>query len=281
MRNNYRIAVASSMFLFAVPALGQVNCSLTVDEGSTGTGVIQITIDSLFGLDTQTDAAEGISVSGNAEIVLEPNGEPFTEVTMNTLTLNLGDGIVNYDFFCLPIFGCTAINLAFSDFTLDMIGSASSAVQPDGSVEFVDLEYIMSFDYVITSTLFDVNSTYTSTKKDPSISTFAFTLNPDNGDMFVDAITMSAVEGEIPPEELPSGVYYVDTLVTVLLGGTSMSGTYEISAVPGDLNDDGFVNGADIGLMLSQWGGPGSGDFNGDGVVNGADLGLLLGYWTG
>ncbi|MCA9286603.1 MAG: FG-GAP repeat protein, partial [Phycisphaerales bacterium] len=44
----------------------------------------------------------------------------------------------------------------------------------------------------------------------------------------------------------------------------------------GDLNNDGTVNGADLGVLLGQWGGNGSADLNDDGVVNGADLGLLL-----
>jgi hypothetical protein len=40
------------------------------------------------------------------------------------------------------------------------------------------------------------------------------------------------------------------------------------------------VNGADLGALLSQWGGSGSADINGDGVVNGIDLGRLLGAWS-
>lgn len=51
-------------------------------------------------------------------------------------------------------------------------------------------------------------------------------------------------------------------------------------AVPGDLNGDGVVNGADLGILLQQWGGPGSADFDGDGVVGGSDLGTLLSLWT-
>ena len=50
----------------------------------------------------------------------------------------------------------------------------------------------------------------------------------------------------------------------------------------GDLNIDGVVNGADLGLMLSSWGPCGSNctsDLNSDNVVNGADLGLLLSTW--
>ena len=50
-----------------------------------------------------------------------------------------------------------------------------------------------------------------------------------------------------------------------------------------DLNGDGVVNGADLGLMLAAWGTPGSpgvdSDLNHDGTTNGADLGLLLAAW--
>lgn len=50
---------------------------------------------------------------------------------------------------------------------------------------------------------------------------------------------------------------------------------------PADLNSDGVVNGADLGLLLGSWGVcPGCpADLNADGVVNGADLGLMLGSW--
>ncbi|MFO0874107.1 MAG: hypothetical protein U0575_09070 [Phycisphaerales bacterium] len=47
-----------------------------------------------------------------------------------------------------------------------------------------------------------------------------------------------------------------------------------------DLNGDGVVNGADLGIMLGAWGTSG-GDLNGDGTTDGGDLGLLLGAWTG
>lgn len=47
-----------------------------------------------------------------------------------------------------------------------------------------------------------------------------------------------------------------------------------------DLNGDGVVNGADLGLLLRAWGGSGPADLNGDGMVTGLDLGLLLAAWT-
>ncbi len=49
-----------------------------------------------------------------------------------------------------------------------------------------------------------------------------------------------------------------------------------------DLNEDGAVNGADLGLLLAAWESDDSvADLNGDGIVDGADLGLLLAAWTG
>ncbi len=47
----------------------------------------------------------------------------------------------------------------------------------------------------------------------------------------------------------------------------------------GDLNGDGVIDGADLGLLLNQWNTGGSADLNGDGVVDGADLGLMLNGW--
>ena len=48
---------------------------------------------------------------------------------------------------------------------------------------------------------------------------------------------------------------------------------------PADLNGDGQVNGADLGLVIGGWGQPGPADLNGDGTVDGADLGMVIGTW--
>ena len=48
---------------------------------------------------------------------------------------------------------------------------------------------------------------------------------------------------------------------------------------PADLDDNGVVNGADLGLLFVEWGGPGDADFNGDGNVDGIDVGTMLVAW--
>ncbi len=61
-------------------------------------------------------------------------------------------------------------------------------------------------------------------------------------------------------------------------GSGTVTISYNCDCV-GDINNDGSVDGADLGLLLSQWGADGSGDLNNDNTVDGADLGLLLSSW--
>ena len=55
-----------------------------------------------------------------------------------------------------------------------------------------------------------------------------------------------------------------------------------LAGCSGDLDGDGEVSGADLGLLFIDWGpcsGNCPGDLDGDGVVGGADLGLLFIAW--
>ena len=50
--------------------------------------------------------------------------------------------------------------------------------------------------------------------------------------------------------------------------------------VPGDLDGDGVVGGADLGLLLAAWGSADTdADLDGNGTVDGSDLGLMLASW--
>ena len=85
----------------------------------------------------------------------------------------------------------------------------------------------------------------------------------------------------------------VDDIIALTEGGSAFNGPGfglatlvippEIPDCLGDLNDDGVVNGADLGLLIAGWGPclsePCVGDLNDDGTVNGADLGLMIAAW--
>lgn len=51
------------------------------------------------------------------------------------------------------------------------------------------------------------------------------------------------------------------------------------SACMADLDGNGVVDGADVGVLLAGWGGAGSADLDGSGAVDGADLGVLISSW--
>jgi hypothetical protein len=70
------------------------------------------------------------------------------------------------------------------------------------------------------------------------------------------------------------------------LADVDANGIPDICQVPtcrdADLFPDRNVNGADLGILLSQWG-PATqytvADLNRDGTVDGADLGIVLSFW--
>ncbi len=64
--------------------------------------------------------------------------------------------------------------------------------------------------------------------------------------------------------------------------GAADIGAYEAQFVAADLNQDGFVDGLDLGILLGNWGqnvGPAMGELSGTPPVDGLDLGILLGAW--
>ena len=58
--------------------------------------------------------------------------------------------------------------------------------------------------------------------------------------------------------------------------------TYSVEIQPyGDFNNDGDIDGSDLGMIFANWGMVGVTDINDDGTTNGIDLGILLENWTG
>ncbi len=89
----------------------------------------------------------------------------------------------------------------------------------------------------------------------------------------------------IPPSDTPANLVFTG-LVTSVDFATDLSldvfGAEVDSPVFGDINFDGIVNAADLGLLIASWG-PCKGcpaDLNGDGIVDAADLGLMIAAWT-
>ncbi len=101
---------------------------------------------------------------------------------------------------------------------------------------------------------------------------------PMVGDQYVVlAAGEGSISGAFSAVGSDQGGSYQATIV-----GSDVVLTVVAPPVPGDVNGDGSVDGADLGLLLASWGPcECNEDLNGDGVVDGADLGLLLASWTG
>jgi endonuclease/exonuclease/phosphatase family metal-dependent hydrolase len=113
----------------------------------------------------------------------------------------------------------------------------------------------------------------------PGVLTFTVNTNGLAPGFYSNLLTINVSDEDIPGS-LSSSVFLVIKL------------TIEPAAsIEGDLNGDGVVDGADLGLLLSAWGDcpaeaagsgiPCSADLSGDGTVDGADLGILLSNWSG
>jgi len=89
--------------------------------------------------------------------------------------------------------------------------------------------------------------------------------------------------GVVPAQANGASVQYWVTAVDFSGNtGTGPTRAFNEAARPGDLDGNGVVNGADLGLLLAGWGPCGTpcpGDLDGNGVINGADLGLQLAVW--
>lgn len=52
------------------------------------------------------------------------------------------------------------------------------------------------------------------------------------------------------------------------------------AVIPEDLDQDGYVSGSDLAILLANWFGSGTGDVDASGVVDGGDLARLLAAWN-
>jgi hypothetical protein len=73
-----------------------------------------------------------------------------------------------------------------------------------------------------------------------------------------------------------------DRILAVDIGAAERQTPSRTDLLPGDLDGNGSVDGADLAIMLGEWGGYDQAiDLNGDCEVDAADLAVLLGGWTG
>jgi hypothetical protein len=272
----HRIHLASlASVALASSAVAQSTAEFTVDEGSTAIITLTVTVETTIGESSDSDSMTQ-PVSGYATGNFDPSIPPFLVMDLPTLNFDLGTGGVNYELFCLPIFGCQELNVLVSDFVIQLdVGGVSTTF--DGSTAFFpDAPFVSSFNYDVTGDLVEISGSNVV----PDFYSFGTDVFTGKGDsIFMDNLFLQSFTFGFDPKKLPDLVTSVEIVAEIDLSNTTLSGILESTGgCPEDMNGDGTVNGADLGLLLAAWGTDG-GDFNGDGTTNGADLGLLLAAW--
>jgi 3-phytase/alkaline phosphatase D len=92
-------------------------------------------------------------------------------------------------------------------------------------------------------------------------------------------VTTYGVDWYSPAEVIADPAAIIDRPITVRQRFTVTPAT-PVRPCTADLNDDGVVDGTDLGTLIGQWSAAGgNADLNLDGRVDGADLGILVAEW--
>ena len=244
------------------------------------------------------DRVVGITVAGNA-------------VVFTRLSSGLGAGIVlSWD--TAPV-GSDPVDLARGDFNQDGVEDVVTANQSGGTISILLGDGSgAGFDYGAASTIAvgsDIVAIDVGDLDGDEDDDLAVVCRDSGGDRVVRTIqNMFIPSGQLnflvlPNDELagqaPSllrvGDVDADGEIADVVAITSASalagsgvdgfsaflGLGEELGCDGDLNSDGIVDAADLGLLISGWGaiGDDSRDLTGDSVVDAADLGLLIAFW--
>ena len=122
---------------------------------------------------------------------------------------------------------------------------------------------------------------------------FATERTATNGGAWFDMCSPCDVQNFTPPSIIEwsadcnnDGVVDYGQILTGQLADTNANGVpdaCEIGPCPGDVTDNGVVNGTDLAAILAAWGSDGSSkfdcDIDNDGVVGGGDLAFVLAGW--
>ena len=271
-----RFQIASLSAILIVSSAGaQSTADFTVDKGSTAVLTLTITVETSIGTSEDTDSTTQ-SVSGFATGNFDSSIPPFLAMELPSLVFDLGSGSVNYELFCIPFFGCQELNVTVSNFVIQL-GPGGASTTFDGPLAFFpDAPFVSSFDYDVSGDLVEISGSNVV----PDFYSFGADVFTGKGDsVSMDNLFLQSFTFGFDPKQLPDLVQSVEILAQIDLSNTTLSGILESTGgCPEDMNGDGTVNGADLGLLLAAFGSDG-GDFNGDGTTNGADLGLLLAAW--
>jgi hypothetical protein len=283
MTRSIFLAAISTAACVAAAASADVDTELTVNGGSSASINMELQVDTFVGTASDSDSASA-SVTGNAQAILgSGDSEPFDQLSITDLNLNLSNTSLSFEFYCVPIFGCSVdVDLSVTNFNLGVAETVTAPVAANGNATFDNALFNPSFSFNADIGGL-ISAEFSGDFDEAAEQTFGCNLQASKQTAGVTNFSIDEVIYDVDPSLLPSGVDSVRIVADVNLGNVTMSGTYDPPApdCPGDFNGDGVVDGGDFGSLLAIWGKCNEcpEDLNGDGLVDGGDAGLFLSYW--
>ena len=274
MQTRFNVPVFALVGLItASSSLADVEAFVVSPSGASITITATLTITTALGTSSDSDT-KTVLTSGSAHASCAPSAAPFTSITMSALTVDPANVTFHFDLYCFPFIGCQALDVAVTDFSMAQIGSCTSPIV-NSIANCPSMEMALIGNYATTGVATAsgaLNGTVSS-----GITSRVQALPKQT--LKLDQMAIAPMTIVPDPAQLPAGVSALTITIAPAMGAFSMSGIYAV-ANPSDLNGDGFVDAADLAILLSQWGGPGYADLNGDGIVGASDLAMLLNAWS-
>lgn len=252
-----------------------------------------VTVAAPIGVDPLDFTANGTGQVGGAAsgtAPVQPNAGSYffpinTSVVGNitgTVTVSSSNEAVQNPLLSLPVTGkiVRKANASFSGATdLNTTTASFQVTSGTGVVEL--LVPVFNFGFDANQALLDVDATVLGPGSapfsviqgsalgigaTPATLRFGFDTTGVGAGVVTRSATVTCTDENIPGED----VSFLTLTLSVTVG----------AATPGDLNGDGLVNGADLAIVLGQWGTSGSADIDGNGTVDGADVAIVLGFWS-
>jgi hypothetical protein len=283
MTRSIFLAAMSTAACVATAASADVDTELTVNGGSSASINMNLQVTTFLGTASESDSASA-GVTGNAQAILgSGDSEPFDQLSITDLSLDLSNTSLDFEFYCVPIFGCSVdVELAVTNFNLGVAETVSAPVAANGNATFNNALFNPSFSFAADIGGL-ISAEFSGDFDEVAEQAFACNLQASNQSVSVTNFSIDEVIYDVDAKLLPSGVDAVRIVANVNLGNVTMSGTYDPPApdCPGDFNGDGLVDGGDIGSLLALWGVCGGcpEDLDGNGQIDGGDVGLFLSYW--
>ena len=126
MRRTRVLLTSIASLAFASSTAAQSTADFVVDKGSTAVLTLKITVVTAIGESEDTDSTTQ-TVTGFATGNFDSSIPPFLAMELPSLEFDLGSGGVSYDLFCLPIFGCQELNVAVSNFVIQLDAGGARA----------------------------------------------------------------------------------------------------------------------------------------------------------